>query len=534
MIDAIHAFHAFHFLRSYWLLALAPLLGILVILYRYSKSPLSSPDRQDWEKICDPHLLDYLFPITQEHPPYWGAMITRIGLLGSLMIVALAGPTYEKTDLPEARNQSAWMIVLNLSPSMYKTDINPTRMARAQFKLLDFLKKNPDHLFGLIVFSEEAYPIIPLTQDTATLENILPHLTPQIMPTPGYHIQAALQEAERLFEAFQFKNKNILLLTDENANDAAENTAKRLKTKGIYTSVLALQSSSTLQTLAHAGGGVFQTAHLADDDDLTMISQAATATFQQKTDTHPDKKTLWHDCGPFITVLLIPLFLSLLILWKNNLFYFVLLLLLTLPSPHVKANIRHIITEQRAAEALKQGKTDFPDETFSDPRWKAALYYKKMDYLNAQRLLKDQSDEESRYNYANTLAHLGKLKEAINIYEEILHQDHTQTDALWNKKLLEDFLQKQTTQQQKTQKKTPGQIPDHDQPLEQSQPQASDKKQDRTSNNILKNDLEPQKQTASQNQPSLQNTLKEIPNETEIYLRNKLQYEYLKKRGLIP
>jgi Ca-activated chloride channel homolog len=203
MIDFIHAFH---FLRPLWLAALPPL---LILAYWLSRR--EGKDK-NWSDLIDADLLPVLR--LDEKSAAGMRPWPFLALLWALSVVALAGPSWEKDQAAAYRAAADWVFVLDLSPSMNDTDIQPSRIARARYALDDLLDAAHDARVGLVVFSDEPYTVVPLTQDIATVKALLPPLSPNIMPSQGDHLAPALKEAGKLLQAGAAKSRRIVVLTD--------------------------------------------------------------------------------------------------------------------------------------------------------------------------------------------------------------------------------------------------------------------------------------------------------------------------------
>ena len=164
----------FHWLRPEWLLAILPLLILFI--------PLILKNTRDtvWQKACDPHLLPHLFIV---HKTSF-ALLQKIMLFSGflLTIIALAGPSYKTISVPIFELNTARVIVFDLSTAEWSTDLSPNRLTRARFKLLDLLQALEEGQTGLVLFTEQAFPVTPLTQDTQTIITQINELSPDIMP----------------------------------------------------------------------------------------------------------------------------------------------------------------------------------------------------------------------------------------------------------------------------------------------------------------------------------------------------------------
>jgi Ca-activated chloride channel family protein len=326
--------HDFHFLRPLWLLAL-PLLWALV--FWLARRSMRSAD---WSNVIDADLLPALrldghddgldkdggrSRRKQQHPWPW------LALAWSLAVLALAGPSWQQTAAPAYRASSAWVLVLDLSPSMAAADLAPNRAARARYAIDDLLSAAHDARVGLVAFSDEPYTVTPLTQDVATVRALLPSLSPDIMPSPGDHLTPALEQAQKLLQASGAADQHIVVLSDGFDDPAAAlKLASTLKGQGIAVSVigtgtaggapvrdanghftqdaqgrpvLARLDVDVLRQLAQAGGGAY-----ADVGNLTGLIGGLQPLPQRSGETLAAQGTTvpqWRDAGAFLLPLLL-------------------------------------------------------------------------------------------------------------------------------------------------------------------------------------------------------------------------------------
>ncbi|MEE8320761.1 MAG: VWA domain-containing protein, partial [Gammaproteobacteria bacterium] len=203
MID----FSQFHFLRPLWLLALIPL---IIVIWMLAVRKLGS---RSWETVCDAELLPFILIGRSIQTRRWS--LGLIGSCGLLAILSLAGPTWEQLPQPVFQSQSALVIALDLSRSMEASDIKPSRLERARFKIADLLKLRQEGQTALLVYAGEAFTVTPLTDDTKTIASQLPALTTLMMPAHGSDAGRALKKSEELLKQAGMGEGHILLVTDE-------------------------------------------------------------------------------------------------------------------------------------------------------------------------------------------------------------------------------------------------------------------------------------------------------------------------------
>ena len=462
----------FHFLRPHLLLLTIPLLVLMAIIRnRRFKSGL-------WGRVCDQHLLPFLLIGKSGMNSRW-SMIS-LGLIGVAIIIAFAGPTWEKLPQPVFRSQAALVIVLDLSRSMDVTDIKPSRLARAKHKIRDILKQRREGQTALIVYAAEAFVVTPLTEDTNTIASLVKNLSTDLMPYQGSYPEKALLKATELFKQASALNGQVLLITDgiesSAANDAIEqlgNAGHRLSILGIGTEqgapiadyrggfvksqdgsiVVARMDETVLRDAAVKGGGIYQSLTANDEDVNQLLGALRDPQLDQALANESSKLKLqsdqWREEGPWILLLLLP-FVAL--VFRRG--YLVLLVAFLLPVPQTSYAFDFASlwknSDQRAQSAMEEGDHQQAAELFNDPQWKAAASYRAENYQAALEALESASaadDPDTLYNKGNALAKLGKLQEAIESYEQALKINPNHEDARYNRDLVKEYLEKNSNQQ---------------------------------------------------------------------------------------
>jgi Ca-activated chloride channel homolog len=243
--------HAFHFLRPWWLLALPPLYALVFWLARRRAR------NGDWSDVIDAELLPALRLDggNDEHTARAASPWPWLALAWTVAVLALAGPSWQQDRTAAYRAPAAWVLLLDLSPSMAASDVAPDRVTRARYVLDDMLDAAHDARVALVAFGDEAYTVTPLTQDVATVRALLPSLSPDIMPSTGDHLAPALQQAQKLLATSGAKDKRIVLLSDGFDDPAsAMRAAAALKAQGVTISVVGIGTASGAPTPDASGG----------------------------------------------------------------------------------------------------------------------------------------------------------------------------------------------------------------------------------------------------------------------------------------
>jgi Ca-activated chloride channel family protein len=227
----------FHFLHPYWLLALPPLLALTIWLGRRRGRDGA------WPRLLDGELLSLL---RLSEGGAGRSPWLLVGLIWTLAVLALAGPTWQRQITPAYRSPAAWVVALELSPSMDAADVPPSRIAQARFAIDDLLSSAHDARVGLVAFAGDAYTVAPLTSDIATVQNLAQPLAPGLMPESGDRLAPALEDAARLLQASSpIGDRQIIVLTDGFTDPAAALLeAQRLHDKGIVVNLVGVGTSS--------------------------------------------------------------------------------------------------------------------------------------------------------------------------------------------------------------------------------------------------------------------------------------------------
>ncbi|MBP6520138.1 VWA domain-containing protein, partial [Shewanella sp.] len=463
-----------HFIRPEWLLALVPLALALLSLWRQHES------HSAWNRYIAPHLAKIL--VTQGNKKS-RRPLHLLALTWLIATLALAGPAVNKQSLPVFAAEQGRVLVMDMSVSMFATDLAPNRLTQAKFRATDLLRNLKEGETGLVAFAGDAFTISPLTRDTGTLLNLLPTLSPEIMPVRGSNLAAGLTQAKTLLTQGGHIRGDIILMTDgitaaqfDDANSALSGTQYRLAVVAFGTSqgapirlpdgqlqrdssneiVVASTDFGLLQKLAADNKGVL-IQNRTDGNDLAQLQHWLSDMGDAKA-TDLDGET-WQDLGPYLALLLL---LPALFSFRQGIVASVGfatlaggLLLAAVPQPaHASVwdnawdNVWKT-TDQQAMQAYQSQDYANAAKQFESPQWRGSAQYKAGDYEQALKTFEQDSSAQGLYNQGNALMQLGKPDKAKERYQAALEKQADFPAAKANLELAEKQLKEQQKQQGK-------------------------------------------------------------------------------------
>ncbi len=484
----------FHFLRPYWLILLVPVLALAWWYFHQRQGGKQS----GWQQHVDSHLLAHLMvgqtgENTRKKSLRWWCYAALTAL-----VVGIAGPTWEKRNVPAFSGNTPTLLVLSLAQSMNADDIQPTRLKRAVHKIRDILAKTEGDARGLVIYSDRPFTAAPLTTDHRVIEQMLPELSTNLMPVLGNRLDLALEQASNLLKRGGANQGNIIVLTDGMGN-APEKTlaaATQARQAGYRVAVLGIGTEEgaaltvadgrkvsdanghivqtaldvpALQKLAQAGGGKFHTL-TASDSDIDDLVASDPRRLDSASEKALAKAETWIDYGFWL--LLLPALLMP-FAFRRGVLVSVAISVLTLsmggfvPRPayaqtanaptsqHVPEQPAGIASwwqdlwltpNQQAQQAFANKDYQQAAKRFENPDWKASADYRAGDLQSAIDGYRQQKQE---YNLGNALAKSGDLQGALAAYDRHLATHPDDEDAQFNRDIVKQLLDQQKQDQQK-------------------------------------------------------------------------------------
>jgi Ca-activated chloride channel family protein len=510
----------------------------------------------------DPHLLRHLVDAAGGAPQRPWARWSGL-LAAALVLVALAGPSVRKVELPLWQSKAPLVVVLDLSSATLARDLPPSRLAQARAKIATLLRERAGGQVALVAFAEDAYTVAPLTEDAANIALFLDALAPDVMPEDGHRADRAIALSQRLLRNAGFDHGDILLLTDR-ADAQAIAEAARARTAGYRVSVLGLGTArggvfetpaglrdarldaGSLQALVASGGGAYRPLAAGDADLRALgvldpqVGDGAAARGEKIASRRDDGYWLL----PLAMLLALPLFR------RGRATAAMLALALCLPMPPAQAQDANgwwRRADQQAHARMLEG----------------IAAYRRQQYEEAIGKFTGNPTAVGQYNLGNALAKAGRYDEAIAAYDRALKQQPAMQDAVANRAAVDAARKRKpppggqqqnpggqpSKGQQGKQGDTQGQ-PQPPQPSPEASPQdaqqqaRADAAQRQRMQDALRKQQQPQQPGQGQPQPARKETaeqrerrianqaqLQRVPDDPGALLRTKFRLEHERREG---
>ncbi|MCB1849190.1 MAG: VWA domain-containing protein [Gammaproteobacteria bacterium] len=289
----------FHFASPWWLLGLLLIFPVGAWLRRSRVyGHIARINR-----YADSHLLPHLTGSRELHSGERWRRFRHWALLWTLLVLAMAGPRWDFTEIQLYTPGADLVILLDISRSMEVADVQPSRMVRARQEIEDLLNHNQGVRLGLIGFASVANVITPITEDGQSIRNLLPSISSELVRLQGSRLREALVRAATLLAGQpEDSRRSILLISDGDFVDSdLEQMVQALVEEGIRLHVLGIGTTgggpvpghsgrflldnrrqpvesrldeAGLKRLAQLGNGIYQTADYRDNDTRRILQVA--------------------------------------------------------------------------------------------------------------------------------------------------------------------------------------------------------------------------------------------------------------------
>lgn len=289
-------------LRPWLLLLFIPCWAVVWLMLK------NRDEKKSWQHIIEPHLLEHLLVGKQSNSLHPAGLI---GLVLSLMVLALSGPAWQKKPVLLSDDQTELVFVLKLTESMLEKDLIPNRLARASFKMQDLLAQRQQLKSALIAYSGSAHLAMPLTTDKQIVTSFAQALEPKIMPAQGDALAQAVHLAGQQFSAGY---GTIIVFADSINAEQIKKIQQDSSLKHVRIILYAIASAELLNKVQMKNAASKLNADLvlmsANDSDIKSLLTLIENNFQQAQSEQQE----YQDGGLY----LLPLIALLILLWFRS------------------------------------------------------------------------------------------------------------------------------------------------------------------------------------------------------------------------
>ncbi len=336
-----------------------------------------------------------------------------------LMLIALARPVTNEKIQSFKQEVTPIVVIIDISKSMLASDISPSRLKMAKYKLLELIKLSKNSALAVVLFAKSAFILSPITQDFKSLKYLVNNFDDTKNFDNGSNILASLEASNKLLK--NYKNKNVLLLSDGGSKKdfSIEIDYANEKNLKVYTLALATSKATPIKIndeyLTNKNGDIVTVALNENIKDLSLQTNAAYIKYDI---SNKDISTIYNEIisssskdelqeqkyKVYTELFYYPLSLGIL---------FLFLAFSSFPSK--KALLILLSLFLASQNKLEASIMDF--NTIKE----ANKQYLNKEYQNASKSFsKLTSTKEGHYNYANALYKNKKYKNALSEYKKVI------------------------------------------------------------------------------------------------------------------
>jgi Ca-activated chloride channel family protein len=508
----------FHFLEPMWLWMFLPVFLVL----GYLRLRASRQHNNAGQGIIAEHLAVHFRSESSNKlnllPLYSAAVIS------TLMILAMSQPVWRQA-VNDGDQGAPLLIVMDESQSMNRTDIAPSRDARAHLLINGLLDKGLNRPVGLLATAGSSHVLLPPSIDMEIVKLYLSYLSPEVMPVDGGDL-ASLAQVLADTPGLVSAGTSILLVTD-GMESGISDLQQFLKTRDIPISTLAFTAMGE-QTGKQLGGAVI------NGDKLTPENNALFNQIEQTTASGKGSNQVWVDEYRWFVI---PAALLMLLWFRRGVTLYwapVCLAMFLVSTPNTsKADVIDwfFTPDQQGMLLLKMSRYEQASERFTDPSWKAIACYYAEDWDCAQEEFGKVPTEAGVYNMATAAAQAGSYKLARDIYALLLTIDPDYPDAQNNFEIVARIVKEiEEMSESQVSEKPPQQDELEDQEASNTDDRAGGAEKQMIGKRPVKT------LTADELLKSKEKTdkwLRDISRDPKTFISAKFQYEYAKSQGTV-
>jgi Ca-activated chloride channel family protein len=152
------------------------------------------------------------------------------------MLLALLNPSFgDLKGIVKAEGKDVFLLI-DISKSMDATDIQPSRIEKAKFEINRLVNHFTGDRVGLIVFSQDALMLSPLTFDRNAINLFIPKINTSLLSGGGTDFSPALElSLQKLTKTITKTQAKVIVLISDGENFGTDNKSilYQIRKKGI-------------------------------------------------------------------------------------------------------------------------------------------------------------------------------------------------------------------------------------------------------------------------------------------------------------
>lgn len=201
-----------------WLWCIPLLFGVWLLSWWWQGRTLA--------RFGTPEVVNQLMPKRINRTRIAQALLVCTSL--GLLVLAYSNPRWGKRTESIQVNAIDLYIAIDVSRSMYGTDLKPNRMEVSQRFARKLITKLDGDRVGVLIFAGSAFMQMPLTDDYLTADFFLKNADPTLTDAQGTDMGGLIELARRAFATDDPQNRALVIITDgEDHDDKALQAAEK-------------------------------------------------------------------------------------------------------------------------------------------------------------------------------------------------------------------------------------------------------------------------------------------------------------------
>lgn len=359
----------------------------------------------------------------------------------ALLVAAGSGPTWSRVPEPFASQTAPLVVVLQVTPSMTENDVAPSRIARAKQKTIDLLQLRSGARTALVAFSGSAHSVVPMTEDPNVMQPYLEGLSTEVMPIKGFALAQAWALAREILSREETPGGALFLIDDFPADTSGWDIP------GEGSAEAALPSSGFIfflpeeRPLPGVPAGSYAARMTTDDRDLFGAERALSQSYRRA--LLENSQQPWQDRG---VLLIWPAALLLLIWFRRGvvmrfaILWFGFTFFATTPASAEGWKDWFLTADQQGWILYKRKDFAGAAEQFADPYYRGISQYKAGQYEAATETLLRLDDADAAFAAGLARIKSRGYRDGVRAFEKALELDPDHKGAAANLPIAKEIV----------------------------------------------------------------------------------------------